>query len=123
MAYLRPGTPYFEVTRAEARPMRFCQSRPAASSRVLYASHMAITEYGAALAYARMAPQAPINRDGHNVGGLPTSTWKPCCTSRIICMTFSRLPELSLMAMMLGCSLRPTTASTEISTPVVCGQL
>ena len=96
---------------------------PAASSRVRYASQIAIVEYGAALAYARIAPHAPISRDGHSVGAEPTSTWNPCLTSRINCITFSRLPELSLIAMMFGCSLSAATASTEISTPVVCGQL
>src|ERR1017187_6734058 len=98
--------------------MRFCQSIPAVSCRVRYASQMAITEYGDALAYARMAPHAPISSDGQRVGAEPTSTWNPCFTSRIICMTFSRLPELSLMAITLGCSESATTASTGISTPV-----
>ena len=36
------------------------------------------------------------------MGAEPTSTWKPSFISRIICITFSMLPELSLMAMMFG---------------------
>ena len=74
MACFNPGTPYFVVTSAEARPIRFCQSSPAASSLCRCASQIAIVEYGAAFAYARIAPHAPTMNDGHSVGADPTST-------------------------------------------------
>src|ERR1022692_1328978 len=49
-----------------------------------------------------MAPVAPISSDGHSVGAEPTVTWKPGRDSRIICITFSMFPELSLMLVLAG---------------------
>ena len=71
-------------------------------SRVRNASQIVMQAYGHTLANASTAPTAPTTNDGHNVGALPTSTWNPGFTSRIIFITFSRFPELSLIAMMFG---------------------
>src|ERR1035438_1540669 len=66
-----------------------------------------------------MAPVAPISSDGHSVGAEPTVTWKPGRDSRIICITFSMFPELSLMPMIFGWCESSTTAAAGISSAVV----
>src|SRR5436190_14157403 len=123
MAYFSPGIPNFTVTNWAARAIRDCQSAAASTSRVRYASQIVMQAYGAAFANASTAPTAPTENDGAIVGADPTSTWNPGLHSRIICMTFSMLPELSLMAMIFGCSERRATTSGGMSIPVACGQL